>query len=110
VFLLRRNAAYLLLGAMTKGSSKFNDPERAVSPDEARRVLGILCTKYGFCLPPLWDARLTKNPPNSVAKFTDTVIRAEGLNPSAVETSLYQAMYAEVQQAFERSTRSEGDQ
>jgi hypothetical protein len=35
-----------------------------------------LCIKYGFCLSPLWRARLSKNPPQAVRKFTDTVFRA----------------------------------
>ena len=95
---------------MAKRSSKFNDAEGSISPAEARRVLGVLCTKFGFCLPPLWDARLIKNPPASVAKFTDTVIRAEGLDPLAVETALYKAMYAEVQKGFKRSAQNEGAQ
>ena len=92
---------------MAERTSRFKDVEGVISPDDARAVLSVLCVKYGFCLPRLWHARLIKNPPASVAKFTDTVIRAESLDPSTVETALYKAMRAEVQKAFERSARNE---
>jgi hypothetical protein len=95
---------------MANRISRAKDEEGFISPDEARAVLGVLCVKYGFCLPRLWHARLIRNPPVSVAKFTDTVISAEGLDPLTVETALYKAMYAEVQKAFERSARNEGNQ
>jgi hypothetical protein len=73
-----------------------------ISKAEAQKVLGVLCVKYGFCLPPLWHARLENNPPKSVAKFTDTVFHAEGLDPAAADTSMYNSMYEEVRKAFER--------
>jgi hypothetical protein len=79
------------------------DPGVAISPQEADRVLDLLCTKYGFCLPPLWRARLRNNPPRSVAKFTDTVFHAEGLSPAAADSDIYRAMLEEVRLAFERS-------
>jgi hypothetical protein len=46
---------------------------------------------------------LRNNPPRSVAKFTDTVFHAEGLNPVAADSEMYRAMLEEVRLAFERS-------
>jgi hypothetical protein len=75
---------------------------------EAERLLSVLCVKYGFCLPPLWHARLKRNPPRSIDKFLDTVFRAEGLDPNTADSGMYKAMREEVRQAFERS-RSAGE-
>jgi hypothetical protein len=71
-------------------------------------VLGILCVKYGFCLRPLWHARLRDYPPRSVTKFTDTVFRAEGLDPKAADSAMYKEMAEEVRLAFERSKPAGG--
>jgi hypothetical protein len=65
-----------------------------------------LCVKYGFCLPPLWHARLTRNPPRSIDRFIDTVIRAEGLDPITYDTAAYKDMREEVRLAFSRSKSS----
>ena len=74
-----------------------------LSLHEARKLLNVLCVKYGFCLPALWDARLERNPPRSIDKFIDTVIRAEGLDPLTYDSSAYKDMREEVRLAFERS-------
>jgi len=74
-----------------------------LSESEARKLLDVLCIKYGFCLPLLWHARLEKNPPKSVDKFIDTVFRAEGLDPITSDRDVYKAMREEVRLAFERS-------
>lgn len=74
-----------------------------LSEREARKLLGVLCVKYGFCVPPLWHARLERNPPHSIDKFLDTVFRAEGLDPIAADSGMYKAMREEVRLAFERS-------
>src|SRR5882757_9019759 len=74
-----------------------------ISEREARKLLDVLCVKYGFCLPPLWQARLEKNPPRSIDKYTDTVFHAEGLNPTTADSDLYRCIQKEVRQAFERS-------
>lgn len=74
-----------------------------ISPGEADALLSHLCVAYGFCLSPLWRARLTQNPPKSAVRFTDTMFRAEGLQPETVSKRLYQAMHDEVKRAFERS-------
>ena len=77
--------------------------ERSISPQEAEKVLGVLCAKFGFCLPPLWHARLRDCPPRSVAKFADTVFHAEGLDPRMADSAMYKEMSEEVRLAFERS-------
>ena len=76
---------------------------------EAHRLLSILCTKYGFTLPPLWMARLQDNPPHSVGKFTDTVFLAEGLDPITSDSELHESVLREVRGAFERSASESDD-
>jgi hypothetical protein len=80
-----------------------------ISEPEAQKLLNVLCIKYGFCLPPLWSARLERNPPRSIDKFLDTVFRAEGLDPITAESGMYKAMREEVRLAFERSNLEHGD-
>ena len=86
------------------GSASELEEEQSITPQEAEKVLGILCIKYGFCLPPLWHARLRDCPPRSIAKFTDTVFHAEGLDPRTADSAMYKAMAEEVRLAFERSS------
>lgn len=74
-----------------------------ISTEEAETLLSTLCVKYGFCLPPLWHARLRDCPPRSIAKFTDTVFHAEGLDPRTADRAMYKAMKEEVRLAFQRS-------
>lgn len=81
------------------------DDSGVITEPEAERLLGVLCVKFGFCLQSLWHARLLKSPPKSVAKFTDTVFRAEGLDPATANPAMYRAMYEEVRLAFERSAQ-----
>ena len=69
-------------------------------------MLSRLCVQYGFCLPPIWHARLEKNPPKSIDKYTDTVFHAEGLDPETANAELYKAVHDEVRQAFERSAQA----
>ena len=84
-------------------SASQSEGEGSITPEEAERVLGILCVKYGFCLPPLWYARLCDSPPRSIRKFTDAVFLAEGLDPRTADSAMYKAMEEEVRLAFERS-------
>jgi len=86
-----------------------SDDSGFITEAEADKVLGVLCVKYGFCLPTLWHARLVKCPPKSVAKFTDTVFHAEGLDPATVARAMYRTIYEEVRGAFERSALSQGN-
>jgi hypothetical protein len=92
---------------MANRTSGTDDNRGSISAVEARALLGVLCTKYGFCLSPLWTARLEKNPPRSASGFTDTVFRAEGLNPTTADSALYKSIHAEVQKAFDRSARNQ---
>ncbi len=78
-----------------------------ISEPQARMLLDVLCGKYGFCLSPLWHARLLKNPPRSIDKFTDTVFFAEGLNPGTADRTLYRSIHEEVRRAFERDSKPE---
>lgn len=78
---------------------------RFITETEAEALLGVLCVKFGFCLSPPWHARLLTCPPKSVAKFTDTVFRAEGLDPAAADKAMYKAIYEEVRRAFELSAQ-----
>jgi hypothetical protein len=88
------------------GDASQIEDDGVITPAEAETVLGTLCVKYGFCLPPLWHARLRDCPPKSVAKFTDTVFHAEGLDPRTADRSMYKAMLDEVRAGFERSSAS----
>lgn len=82
------------------------DDSGLITEPEAERLLGVLCVKFGFCLQPLWHARLLKSPPKSVGRFTDTVFQAEGLDPATADQAMYREMYEEVRGAFERSAQS----
>jgi hypothetical protein len=93
---------------MVMVGASYLEEERSITPQEAEKVLGILCVKYGFCLPPLWQARLRDCPPRSISKFTDTVFHAEGLDPRTADTAMYKAMVEEVRLAFERSGKTGG--
>jgi hypothetical protein len=77
--------------------------EVVITEHEARKLLDILCTKFGYCLSPLWTARLQKNPPRTPEKFIDTVIRAEGLNPAELPKSAYRNLLEKTREAFSRS-------
>lgn len=81
--------------------------DRVITAPDARALVETLCTQYGFCLTPLWKARLSKNPPQAVKKFTDAVFRAEGLDPQTADATRYKAIENEVRQAFERSAENQ---
>jgi hypothetical protein len=90
------------------GNASQLEDDEVITAAEAETVLGTLCVKFGFCLPPLWHARLRDCPPKSIAKFTDTVFHAEGLDPRTADGAMYKAMFEEVRAAFERSRASLG--
>ncbi len=90
---------------MSKPASPIYQDDGQLTVPEAQKLLNVLCVRYGFCLPPLWRARLERNPPISIDKFTDTVFRAEGLDPLTCDSSLYKAVREEVRRAFERSAQ-----
>ena len=62
-------------------------------------LLDDLCTRHGFCLPPLDCRRLVENPPVHPDTFADEVYRAEGLDPSS-DRVLYRAVRATIAKAF----------
>jgi hypothetical protein len=70
---------------------------------EANGLLERLCTVYGFCLSPLWRARLATCPPQSPQKYAETVFLAEGLDPKTVDVALYKSVLNEIHAAFNRS-------
>jgi hypothetical protein len=76
-----------------------------ISPQDAKILLEKLCTAYGFCLTPLWKARLINCPPQSVQKYADTVFLAEELEPSSVDRDLYKSVLNEVRMAFTPSSQ-----
>ena len=78
-----------------------SNPVAHLSQAEAARLLNTLSVKLGFCLPPLWNARLERNPPSTAKAFTDTVFHAEGLDPVTVDSNLYASVHQEVAQAFQ---------
>lgn len=51
----------------------------------------------------MWHERVRDCPPRSIAKFTDTVFHAEGLDPKTADGAMYKAIAEEVRLAFERS-------
>lgn len=75
----------------------------SISEQEARKLLDALCVHHGYCLNPLWTARLLRNPPSSPEKFIDTLVRAEGLDPVALPKAAYRAMLEKAREAFSRS-------
>lgn len=59
-------------------------------------LLEELCVKYGFCLPPDEHARLVTNPPVDPARFTEEVLRVEGLDQSLMDESLRKTLVSVV--------------
>ncbi len=88
---------------MSRRVHTVKDAGEFISEAQAHVLLDTLCVKYGFSLPPLWWARLKKNPPRSVDRFTDTVFRAEGLDPMTADSDLYKAVRDAVRAAFAAS-------
>lgn len=78
-----------------------------ISPNEAEALLGVLCTRFGFCLTALWHARLRDCPPHSVTAFIDAVFHAEGLDPQLADRAMYEAMAEEARLAFNRSSSAD---
>jgi hypothetical protein len=72
------------------------------SPGELESLLYHLCVKYGFCLKPDEYRRLCADPPTEVTAFTDTVYRAEGLDPATANQRVYRLVHGAVEQAFRR--------
>jgi hypothetical protein len=92
---------------MSDRTTHSSPDDGVITAPDARTLVETLCTKFGFCFSPLWRARLSKNPPQAVRKFTDTVLRAQGLDPETADTSLYKAIESEVKEAFARSAENQ---
>lgn len=65
-------------------------------------LLDELCVQLGFCLAPDDRAELAANPPAGVDAFTDEVIRAEGMDPVLMDSSLRRRMRAVVEERASR--------
>lgn len=50
-------------------------------PERVDDLLGELCVKLGYCLNPSADLRIRNSPPQTVDRFTDVVISADGEDP-----------------------------
>ena len=75
-----------------------------LSSPQVEALLYELCAVLGFCLPPDEQARLRASPPTEVDAFTDAVIRAEGLDPSAdIPLHLHRDVRARVAEHFRRA-------
>ena len=74
-----------------------------LSDREVQSLLSNLCTKLGFCLPPLDQAQLALEPPGDVRGFVDAVFAAEGLDPSSADRHLYRQVRDMVSDAYEKS-------
>ena len=77
--------------------------KRTLPRHETELLLGELCTKLGFCLPPLAYEQFTNKPPIDINEFTDAVFFAEGLVPSRADRHLYRQVRAMVADAFARN-------
>lgn len=71
--------------------------------NEVEALLGDLCMRLGFCLPPDEYQRLAALPPTDINGFTDAVFVAEGLNSSTADRMLYKQVRETVSQAFARN-------
>jgi len=63
-------------------------------------LLGVLCVRLGFCLPPDDWNRLVDEPPPDADDFTDQVFEAEGLDPMLVDSRLRKQVREIVVQYF----------
>jgi hypothetical protein len=75
----------------------------SLTPREVYYLLGDLCVKLGFCLPPEVNEALVAQPPTDVDRFAEAVFRAEGFNPVTGDRHLYDEVRAVVAGAFVRA-------
>jgi hypothetical protein len=75
---------------------------RPLSESEVDRLLGELCVRLGFCLPPDDQERLRADPPSDADTFTDAVLLAERMDPVLADASLRRSVRARVIDAFNR--------
>ena len=66
-----------------------------------KKLLDVLCTDLGFCLPPQQLARIEAEEWVDVVALTDAVFMAEGLNPQAADRHLYRQVRQHVAEALD---------
>jgi hypothetical protein len=74
---------------------------------ETEDLLGVLCVKFGFCIPTEDWNRLVADPPSDVEAFANEVYKAECLDPMDLGMGAYRAMKREIAKAFHRHFDSE---
>jgi hypothetical protein len=85
---------------MSRNQRALNEPPSArLTHDEVIQLLGDLCIRLGFCLPPDEQQSLANTPPANIDQFTQAVFVAEGLGP-VTSGDLYSAVRRHVTQAF----------
>ena len=65
-------------------------------------LLDDLCSLLGFCLGPEQRSALLAAAPSDAAAFVDAVVRAEGLEPQAIDQRLLRQMATRVTATFGR--------
>ena len=78
-----------------------------LSKKQTRTLLELLCVRLGFCLPPDEVRRIVENPPEQVDGLTDTIFRAEGLDPETADRTLYRDVRELVANAFSQDETAE---
>jgi hypothetical protein len=63
-----------------------------LSAEGVGSLLDELCVSLGFCLPAEARRRLAHDPPETVDAFAAAVLRAEGLDPAAVDRGVYRQL------------------
>lgn len=77
-----------------------------LSPELVDELLGVLCVRFGYCLPPGAQKRLINCPPRTIDRFLDVVIEVEGLDPRYCDHK--QEMRAVVERYFAKAVRQQG--
>ena len=67
-----------------------------LSAEAVGSLLDELCVTLGFCLPAEARRRLAHDPPATIDAFAAAVLRAEGLEPAAVDRVVYRQLRAAV--------------
>jgi hypothetical protein len=79
------------------------DEPVVLSNVEASYLLGDLCARLDFCLPPDKQKELEPNPPSDIDDFTSAVSVAEGLDPETAPRQIYRQVRDLVAAAFDRT-------
>ena len=71
---------------------------------ELEQLLEQICVELGFCLSHKVKCRLIKFPPKTSEKFTQSVIKAEGLNVDTLDKSLYKSLFVKIDNVYSKYT------